>query len=119
MSDTKPTNIEDHPRHILAEKVWGGTHWHYPALERLTDEMRGLRKSLETEHSFVRSLESRMRSLRVRLTAWQTEGEAWRAMYQAASGVINDSWPKVTLDEASKALKAARAETDRVIVENP
>lgn len=40
-------NIEDtKPIGVLASRIWSGTHWHYPHIEKMVAELTALRASL-------------------------------------------------------------------------
>jgi len=82
--------IESYPHHMLAEKVWAGTKWHYPNIEQLL----------------------------AKLALAQAEYKAWRAVKAAASALINDSGPRETLNDAAAELRRCIAENDRINKEN-
>lgn len=91
------SNIEDtKPMDALASRVWSGTHWYYPHIERMVAELTRLRAEVERLTKYVdgQDLRSDFKTateMRAELTALRAVAEAAEKWIEAnTAGAIND-----------------------------
>jgi len=101
------SNVEDiEPVDCLATRVWGGTHWHYPHIERMVSEMKTMRKTITDHAAELARVEASNALLRAECEAWREFGAAcdrdFDRGYDGPSGI----------EDAVATLKEARAATD-------